>query len=257
MILKKPYAFLIKNFKLIHAILTALYIYLAFFVSGLLNFYNGFINGSIGKLNAVNYLSNIPYIVIVASIIVCLILFILMKYKKKPKFLYLLLILIYIVDLVIILIATNGMMTIYNNVLETKTVLLYRDLLRIILIFQYGTIVLTTIRAIGFDIKKFNFSEDIGNLNIDVTDDEEVELTMGFNQHKFTQKLNRKIRELKYYYAENKLFVLISLAVIILLGLSTITIDKTIVNKVYKQNETFSSDNFDMQITNSYIISKS
>ena len=65
MILKKPYAFLIKNFKLIHAILTALYIYLAFFVSGLLNFYNGFINGSIGKLNAVNYLSNIPYIVIV------------------------------------------------------------------------------------------------------------------------------------------------------------------------------------------------
>lgn len=257
MILKKPYAFLIKNFKLIHAVLTVLYIYLAFFVSGLLNFYNGFINGSIGKLNAVNYLSNIPYIVIVASIIVCLILFILMKYKKKPKFLYLLLILIYIVDLVIILIATNGMMTIYNNVLETKTVLLYRDLLRIILIFQYGTIVLTTIRAIGFDIKKFNFSEDIGNLNIDVTDDEEVELTMGFNQHKFTQKLNRKIRELKYYYAENKLFVLISLAVIILLGLSTITIDKTIVNKVYKQNETFSSDNFDMQITNSYITNKS
>ena len=66
MILKKPYAFLIKNFKLIHAVLTVLYIYLAFYVSGLLNFYKGFINGSIGKLNAVNYLSNIPYIVIVA-----------------------------------------------------------------------------------------------------------------------------------------------------------------------------------------------
>lgn len=257
MILKKPYAFLIKHFKLIHAILTILYVYLAFFVSSMLNFYNSFISDSTGKINAIKYISNIPYFIIILSIIICLVLFILMNYKKKPKFLYIILIIIYIAVFAVIWMASSGLNTIYNNLLETKTVLLYRDFLRIILIFQYGSIVLTTIRAIGFDIKKFNFSEDINELNIDVTDDEEVELVMGVNSHKLTQKMNRRIRELKYYYAENKIFVIVIIAVIILLGLSTITIDKKVINKVYQQGEIFESDNFKMEIIDSYITNTS
>lgn len=253
MILKKPYAFLIKNFKLIHAILTLLYVYLAFFVSGMLNFYNSFISDSAGKINAMNYVSNLPYFVIILSIIICAILFILMNYKKKPKFLYGVLIAFYVVVFVIIFMASNGLVTIYGSLLETKTVLLYRDLLRIILIFQYGSIVLTTIRAIGFDIKKFNFSEDLNELNIDVTDDEEVELVMGVDNHKLTQKINRKVRELKYYFEENKIFASIMIGIFCLLILSTITIDKKVVNKEYGQNETFSSDEFNMSILDSYV----
>lgn len=256
MILKKPYAFLIKHFKLIHAILAALYVYLSFHVSGILNFYNNFIDGTVGKLNAINYITNIPYIVIIISIIMCIILFVLMHYKKKPKFLYITLILIYLIVFALIFITSNGLNTIYNNILDTKTTLLYRDFLRIIIIFQYGTVLLTTIRAIGFDIKKFNFSEDLHELNIDVTDDEEVELVMGINSHRMTQKINRRIRELKYYYHENKIFVLTLLGVLLLFALSTITIDKTVVNKVYKETEIFKSDNFQMKIVDSYITNK-
>jgi len=256
MILKKPYAFLIKHFKLIHLLLTGLYVYLAFYISSISNFYNGFIKGTVGKINAINYISNTPYIVIAISIVICLILFILMNYKKKPKLLYLILILLYIVVYSLIFITSNGLNIIYNSVLDTRTTLLYADLLKIIILFQYGSIVMTTIRAIGFDIKKFNFSEDIHELDIDVTDDEEVELVMGVNSHKLTQKINRRIREFKYYYAENKIFVLVMLGIFILVGLSTITINKTVVNKVYKQNEIFESDNFKMQITDSYITNK-
>ena len=253
MILRKPYAFLIKNFKIIHAILTAMYVYLAFYVSNVLNFYTGFIEGTNRKLNAINYISNIPYIVIIFSIVICAILFILMNYKKKPKLFYAVLTFLYLIVYALIFITAGGLNTIYHSVLDTKTLLLYRDLLRIIILFQYGSIAITTIRAIGFDIKKFNFSEDLNKLNIDITDDEEVELVMGVNSHKVTQKFNRRLRELRYYYEENKIFVLSILGIILLIGLSTITIDKTIVNKVYKQNETFTSDNFNMQITDSYI----
>ena len=257
MILKKPYAFLIKHFKLIHAILTILYVYLAFYISSVLNYYNNFINGTVGKISAINYINNLPYIVVILSILLCIVLFILMNYKKKPKFLYMALIIVYIVVSVIIFITSNGLNTIYNNTLETRTLLLYRDFLRIIIVLQYASIVLTTIRAIGFDIKKFNFSKDIDELNIDLTDDEEVELVMGIDKHKWTQKWNRKIRELKYYFAENKMFIIIIIAILIVIGLSTITIDKTVVNKVYKENENFNSEQFKMKVTNSYISAKS
>ena len=35
------------------------------------------------------------------------------------------------------------------------------------------------VRGLGFDIKKFNFVKDLHELDIDVTDEEEVELTLG------------------------------------------------------------------------------
>lgn len=257
MILKKPYAFLIKHFRLIHFLLTLLYVYLAFYVSGVLNFYNGFIGGFIGKLGAMDYISNVPYLVIIFSVVICLILFILMNYKKKPKFLYMMLILLYVIVFVLIFVTSNGLSIIYNSVLDTKTILLYRDFLRIAIFFQYGSIVLTTIRAIGFDLKKFNFRDDLSELDIDVADDEEVELVVGLNSHKLTQKINRKLREFKYYYVENRMFVMVMVGIFILMLLSTITIDKTVVNKVYKQNEMFSSDNFNIQITDSYVTNQS
>jgi len=174
MILKKPYAFLIKHFKLIHGVLAVLYVYLAFKTSSLLNYYNAFISRTVGSSNAINYVSKFPFFIIILTYIICITLYILMNYKKKPKLLYAILTLIYIAVFVIISISYGGLNTIYTSVLDSKTTLLYRDLLRIILLFQYISIAFITIRAIGFDIKKFNFSEDIHAMDIDITDDEEV-----------------------------------------------------------------------------------
>ena len=256
MILKKPYAFLIKYFKVIHGILALLYVYLAFKTSSLLNYYNAFISRTTGSSTALSYVTKFPFFIIILTFIICIILYILMSYKKKPKLLYAVLVLIYIAVFVVTIMSYRGLNIIYSSVLDSKTTLLYRDLLRIVLIFQYISIAFITIRAIGFDIKKFNFSEDIHSLDIDITDDEEVELVMGVDKHKITQKINRKMREFKYYLEENKIFASIMVAAIVLLALSTITIDKAFINKEYKEGETFSSDTFNMNITNSYISKK-
>ena len=255
MILKKPYAFLIKNFKLIHTILAILYLFISFRLSSVLNYYNAFINNSIASTNAINYIYILPFFIIILSIIICIILFILMNYKKKPKLLYALLIILYILIFIILIIANNGLRTIYTTVLPTKTLLLYRDLLRILLILQYISVGIVIIRAIGFDLKKFNFSEDIHSLDIDINDDEEIELTMGVDKHKIIQKTNRKIRELKYYYKENKIFILITLGIIIFISSLFIKIDKSFINKTYNENEEFSSDLFNFIINKTYISS--
>ena len=193
MILRKPYAFLIKHFKLIHLILTSLYIYLAMKVSSLLNYYNNFIGGTERKLNAIKYITNYYLLAIIASIIICIIIFLLMRYKKKPKLLYFILIILYLAVAIIINISHEGLNTIYMDILDTKIQRLYRDLLRIILLFQYISIVFTLVRGLGFDIKKFNFKEDINELDLDITDDEEVELTLG-NTEGLQRKIRRKLR---------------------------------------------------------------
>ena len=206
LVFRKPYAFLIKHFKIVHLILTLIYIYLALKVNGILKYYNNFLSGTESKLNAINYVNNFYILAIVASIIICLIIYALMRYKKKPKLLYVILIVLYLTTAIIINISLNGLNTIYIDVLDVKTQRVYRDLLQIIIIFQYISICFTTVRALGFDIKKFNFQEDIAELEINVTDDEEVELTLGSTSN-VQRKGRRILRELKYYYNENKLFI--------------------------------------------------
>ena len=96
MVFKKPYAFLMKNFKIIHVILTIFSIYLIMRVNNILNFFELFIKGNINKVYAVEYISNFYIIVIILSIIISLIVLILMKYKKKPHLLYAILIAVYL-----------------------------------------------------------------------------------------------------------------------------------------------------------------
>ena len=256
MILRKPYGFLIKNFKIIHLILTGIYIYLVIKVSNLLDYYNNFINGTEGKLNAITHITDYYLIAIISSIVICLIIYALMRYKKKPKLLYIILIILYIIVAFIINMSYDGLNTIYMATLDTKTQRLYRDLLRIILVFQYISIAFTLVRGLGFDIKKFNFKEDLNELDLDITDDEEVELTLG-NTEGTQRKLRRNLRELKYYYKENQFFINTIIVIAILILASTITIEKEVINKVYEEQEAVATEDFSFKVLDSYITNKS
>ena len=256
MILRKPYAFLIKKFKLIHLILTFLSIYLLIKTNNLLGYFNNFIDGTVSKIEAIEYISNTHILVILLSIAICLVVLILMKHKKKPFALYLILISIYLAIGLIISITNNGLNEIYFGSLETKTLLLYRDILRILIIIQFISLCFIIVRALGFDIKKFNFANDLEDLNIELTDDEEVELTLG-STNTIRRKINRKTREFKYYYVENKLFINVIIIVIIFFSLSGLFVSKEVINKVYNEQETFTTDNFNITVLNSYISNKS
>ena len=256
MILRKPYGFLIKHFKLIHLILTAIYIYLAIKVNSILKYFNGFIAGTEGKLKAIKYVNNFYLIAIIISIIICIIIYALMRYKKKPKLLYLILIVIYIVVAAVIGFAHSGLQTIYISKVSAKDLRLYSDLLKIITVFQYISIFFTLIRGLGFDIKKFNFKEDINELNLEVSDEEEVELTFG-NTEGLERKGRRQIRELKYYYQENKTFINTIIGIVIVLIISTLILNREVINKEFKEGDEISTDKFSFIVLNSYITNKS
>ena len=254
-VFKKPYAFLIKHFKIIHLFLTVIYIYLAIKVNSILKYYNNFSLGIVSKLDAVHYITSYYIIAILASIIICIVIYALMRYKKKPRTLYLLLIGFSLVIAWLINYSYQGLETIYISVLDTRSIRWYQDLLRILSWVQYLTIAVVLVRGLGFDIKKFNFVHDLEDLGIDVNDEEEVELTLG-NTNTIWRKLRRHLREFKYYYFENRIFINIIVIVIVALIGFSLVIDKEVVNKVYQQNEVFSTDQFTFNVLESYITNR-
>ena len=255
MVFKSPYAFLIKHFKLIHLILTGLYIFLAIRVNSILSYYNQFMKGTVNRLDAINYVNQYHVIVIVISIVICLIIYALMRYKKKPRVLYLILILFSLVILYMIQMTSEGLYTIYISVLETKTLRLYRDLLQILILFQYASIAVVLVRALGFDVKKFNFVQDLHELDIDVSDEEEVELTLG-GTNTLQRKFYRNLREIKYYYLENKMFINIIIVILVVLSLSTFIVHREVIAKEYQEMEVFASDNFQFKVLNTFITNR-
>ena len=255
MVFKNPYGYLIKHFKLIHFILCIMYIYLAINVRSILQYYNLFIRGTASKLEAITYVNNLYLWVIGASIIICCIVYALMRYKKKPRLLYLILIVVYFIVGIMIYIVHQGLGVIYISVLEVKTLRLYRDLLSIMIWIQYISIIFVLVRAMGFDIKKFNFVDDLADLHLEEKDEEEIELTLGGTES-VQRRFHRRIRELRYYYLENKTFILIFAAILVAVMCSGIFVHKEVVAKEYREGEIFSTDEYQFNVLNTFITSK-
>ena len=251
MIVRKPFAFLIKHFKAIHLFLFGLLVYVCYKYNGIVSFLRNYISTGNGRYDAVNYINYTPIYVILGAIVVMIVIYYLMKYKDKPKRLYLLSIIGYIVVIVLFIFLFSYLRTFSNSTIEQKTLRLYRDISLMGLIFQYIIIVIMLIRGLGFDIKKFNFSKDIQELNIDLTDNEEVELVMGFDTNKTKFKIRRFFREFRYFIRENILFTGLSLIVIVVI-IWVLVSNYTNKNKVYKENEYFGID-FNMLVEGSYL----
>lgn len=251
MIVRKPFAFLIKHFKAIHLFLFGLLVYVCYKYNGIVSFLRNYISTGNGRYDAVNYINYTPIYIILGAIVVMVIIYYLMKYKDKPKKLYLFSIIGYIAVIILFIFLFNYLRTFSSSIIEQKTLRLYRDISLMGLIFQYIIIVIMLIRGLGFDIKKFNFSKDIQELNIDLTDNEEVELVMGFDTNKTKFKIRRFFREFRYFIKENILFTGLSLIVIVII-LWIIVANYTSKNKVYKENEYFGVD-FNMLVNGSYL----
>ena len=91
MLIRKPYAFLIKNFRLIHGVLLALALYLGKESLDIYDFYSSYVSQHsyvpTGTLSA-QYVNIWMYIVCVLSFLVCLIIYYILYLKNKSRKLY-------------------------------------------------------------------------------------------------------------------------------------------------------------------------
>ena len=256
MILRKPYAFLIKNFKIIHLLLVIMMMYVVYKINNISKFIYDYINNIANSSIATSYISGLIFLSIIVIIGMSIVLYILMKYKKKPKLLYLITSIVYTIILIVLFYLSLNFQTIEKEVLDPKTIRLLRDIVNIILYPEYIFIIIMIVRTLGFDIKKFDFKSDIEEMNIEISDNEEVELSVGIDAEKLKTRGRRMIRELNYYVKENKVFVYTILGIVTGIIIVIIVLNINFINKIYNEGDNINTSYFSMNIVDSYITSK-
>lgn len=259
MIFRRPFAMLIKNFKVIHIVLTLLMAYTIMKTSAILSFFNEYIasNSTILGEGLVSSLFNYPmFIAIIFIILISIVVFILMKYKKKKSLFYFFVICVYIYNFALYVFAYNNVKILETGLVGIRTLKVIQDLYITLIILQFYTVIMALIRSTGFNIKKFDFGKDIEELNIVDKDNEEFLVNIEFDSNKFKTNLKKNIRHIKYAYKENKLFANLIILVIIALICTGLYYNIGVYNKVYKENESFKSNNLIMSVANTYVTSR-
>lgn len=259
MILKKPYAFIIKHFRIIHLLLLLPMIYLIIKTKAIVTFFSSYVayDYSFSFTNilsglASNYINIFMYIAVILVLTVLIALYFLLQNKEKPTKFYSISILYYIGIFILLTTCINIFGQIEDGTLNFTMARIIRDVFFIIHYSQYIFIILFIVRGVGFNIKKFNFESDLNNLEISSEDDEEFEFLVGKDSYKTKRTIRRFFRELGYYYKENKfIFTIIFIVAFILLG--TIIYSNYEVKKVYKENESFAFGYINVKIKDSFI----
>ena len=88
MIIKKPYAFMIKHFRLIHFILSLLMVFLISKTSSIVSFFNEYVKNGYYTLNSGSYINFYMFISIILIIVISAFVYLLMKWKNKSRNLY-------------------------------------------------------------------------------------------------------------------------------------------------------------------------
>lgn len=257
MILKKPYAFFIKNFKLFHLIIFSLAAILLYRTSLIYSFLKEYIKETpdvIGKELTDSLFLSWSYVLVILLIVINVVIIVIMIRKSKPYMYYIVNIILYISVLVVFAISNNIINNLEVMLVEAKTTMAIRDILNIIRLLQTISIIFYLVRATGFDIRKFDFVKDLQELDISEEDSEEYEVAVEFDSNEIFRKTKRVFRNLKYYYKENKF--MINILVLLLIGFIFLMIylNSNKYNKIYKENEYFNVNSFDIGIKQSYFI---
>lgn len=253
MIFRKPYAFLIKNFRKIHILLFILCSFLLYKTIQLVGFVKDFITyvSYDPYLEPITkYTSVIFYIFILSVIVISITLLLLLRRKNKPWILYLIPIVTYIFILVLFMSIQNYFVG-YEGETSTATARAFRDFLNIGTIPQYVTLIILSIRILGLDLKKFSFGNDEEFLELDQNDKEEVEVSINFDKHIFQRLFKKTLRLLGYFYQEHKLIVNIVfvLVMIFLIGSSALYI---INHKPVAETKVLNANGYSISVNESY-----
>lgn len=255
MILKKPYAFLIKHFRSIHIILTVFMSYLLYRSYNAYSFLNNYLIEA--KFNTIEnlasqYISAFMYISIFIIIAITLSVLLLMNFKKKPIKYYFVSLITYFLLIFVFVFTTYELKQIEWNEINIQLIKITRDILLVSFLAQIPFLVLTIIRATGFNIKKFNFEKDLKEFALDEMDNEEFEVGLQLDSDDFKTALRRRIRMARYVIKENKYILLAIIAVIMIALGITLYMQEEVYNKIYEEQETLNTSNFQIKVLNSY-----
>ena len=261
MILRKPYAFLIKKFKLIHLVLAVILGLIAYKTNDIYIFFRDYIkSSSYLKIYVEPSITSVPwymYIMVLLAMGILIAILVLMNRKQKPTKYYLISVIFYALLIIIYVLAGSQMFALTQQQGSLKMVTLTRDLLRIFNYVQYIFVAIALLRAIGFNIKKFDFKNDLKEMNILEEDSEEFEVGIELDSNDYRTKLRRALRITKYIANENKILLIVIGGAILIYLVVTLILNVFVYNRMYRENESIKIGNYTIKVLNSYETTKS
>ena len=219
MILKKPYAFLIKHFRLINLIITFLVGFISYKSYQILLFFRAYVSnnyaGSFYEGFYHDYISPVAFLVIILIILSIVIICWLLIYKKKNCRFYAISLGYYIIVLIYFIVIRNIMIGLTSELISAEIARICRDISIIAIITEICFNVMFLLRFFGFNLGKYNFKEDLQELAISEQDNEEVEITLNQDTTKLKRNFRRFKREFLYYIKENKFIFMIICVVLV------------------------------------------
>ena len=255
MVLRKPLAFLIKHFKLIHFFLVVICIFLIYKTSNILVFFNEYISSNTGVLTtqvASIYITPLMYFLVLLMMSGSALILTILKLKDKPIKFYIFNIFSFVLVLAIFLYSYSMLVTLEEKLVELQTLELSRDLLVIALLLENMSLIWLGVRAVGFDIKSFHFNENLDELQISEQDNEEFEVDLEVDKHLYTRYYRKIKRFIKYMLKENKLLVTLSFLVVIGISCYIVYLNQGVYEEELTINQSFRTNEFVINIENSY-----
>ena len=258
MIIRKPYAFLIKNFRKIHIVLLLLSLFVLYKTIDTAGFVNEFMRFGTYDLYAdpiTNHVSTFMTVAILLMIAGSVSLLFLLLHKKKPWKTYLVPAIVYIA-LFLILSMIKGFFRTYTETVDAADLRLSRDLLMIIMIGQLPAIGVYIMRTFGLDVKKFNFNSDLEFLDLSEADREEIEVSLDVDINTFKRLWRRFLRNAQYFYREHKFISWAIIVVLVVLFIYNSYVFIFITHKSYKQGQNYNANGYSFKINNTYFTDK-
>ncbi len=259
MIVRKPYAFLIKHFRLIHGLLFAMLVFLTIKSVSIYTFFNEYATRHyFTNTNTLvsDYISGLMFIVAILVMIVCAIVYYLLSVKKKNRGIYLVIGIYALVLFIYFIYISNVLGGLMDKTLSVESVRAIRDISIIMVLPQLVFLFIALARGLGFNLKQFEFKKDLEDLQIETTDNEEVELTLGKNNYKYKRFIVKSIRLLGYFVQENKFFVTAVLSVVMLSISIVIYLNIKVYNVKYEMNQNIYANTMWYKVNNAYTTDK-
>ena len=209
MILRKPYKFFIKHFKLFHLILSALFIYSLVRITNVINFINRFTNSDVTlktiSVDEFNSLYSIfDFVAPILAMILSIILLVVMTMKKKVNKFYAYSAGVSLVLLVMNVYGRKTMLTLTTTWLTKGALETLVDIYIFVIIACIVEVAIALSRAIGFNLSRFDFNSDIAQFELDEKDNEEFEVALDFDINDVKRDVQKRSRYIKYFFKENK-----------------------------------------------------
>ena len=254
MIIKNPYGFITKHYKIINLLLLIPLLYLLLSFGDLKEFFNGFVvNDYITHETDFmeSYLNIGTTLAIIGLLVVHTIIYVIISTKKRKAPYHLVSAISMFVIGMLSILFTQALGKIRDLSIDPTYANLIRDISGMATVPFYILFVWGITKVIGFNLKTFKMDNN-AELRI-VDDDEEIEIKLNQDDYSFKRNITHVLREAKYYILENKfVFTCIAIAIVGIVGYTSYKNYK-MYNSTFTINKAFVLDNFSIALKESYI----